>query len=102
MAQPILLNNSDPFSALEVCASFESRAGAFEARMKRAKWSISSSPSGPDGSLGDPKPAPYSGDKELVKPLPARLLPSSLSASENRAAVEVEEGPWLSLDGIRS
>src|SRR5437868_8653175 len=51
-AQPTLSNNSDPLLLTGVSASCESRAGALEARMKRAKWSRSSSPSGSDGSFG--------------------------------------------------
>src|ERR1022692_2290268 len=51
-AQPILSNNPDPFVAAGVAARVTSRGGAFAARIKRAKWSISASPSVPGVSFG--------------------------------------------------
>src|SRR5215470_9707857 len=52
MAQPILLKRASPFLAEALAASCASRAGALVARMKRAKRSMSESPSGPVLSLG--------------------------------------------------
>src|SRR5262249_18727451 len=52
IAQPILSNRARPFFASKLLASCASRAGALVARMKRAKWSVSESPSGPDASFG--------------------------------------------------
>src|SRR5258708_29351932 len=52
VAQPILSKRPKPFFAAALLASCESRAGAFVARIKRAKRSISERPSDPGLSFG--------------------------------------------------
>src|SRR5882672_1890643 len=52
IAQPMEVNRLAPVTASAVAASAVSRGGAWLARMKRAKWSMSSNPSGPNGSSG--------------------------------------------------
>ena len=76
VSQPTLSKSLDPLFAFGVSESFESRAGASEARMNRAKWSTSSSPSEPATLLGSETVlqslVTSSGNSRLVIPISFR------------------------------
>src|SRR5438552_13715629 len=71
-----LVKQLGPFLDRSLFASFESRAGVLEARMKRAKWSTSSKPSGPALSLGSgallQSLVTSSGNRRVVMPISFR------------------------------
>jgi len=86
-AQPTESNRAEPFVASAVSARRASRGGALVARMNRAKWSMSVSPSGPGASSGS-----FTVSHRLVISVGSRRLVMPISLRE--ASAWTSETHW--------